>query len=441
MKIRYLIPVWMIAFLMLCFLRANAQEPATDAFQVQDALTYRLYMEQKWDSLLTEGEKGLKAGYDYYYLHARLGRAYFEKGKYRKAADQMEKALDHNSYDAFAREYAFYSLLYSGRVHAADAHRRKLPSLPRISLPIFVNAEAGPLLSNGNAKQKAAVLPEGKVYSEEKASGNGFYYHAGTGFRVASGIGLYAGFSQISQSYRHFSRIPDSTLFQRSLPYTGHELFLQATLANTGRWSIIPSFKYSRNSLQNAKVDYLPLSGEYRFSSDTTVFHDLLGNLTIQYDLPALNIQLGFTAAELFDSLSTQASIHFTWYPGGNSGLLIRSGLYANRFSGNTHLAAEAMAGMRLSGKIWGQAGLMMGRLENLALNGGFLTYNTGYEIRARAEGALWFSVTPRFQIMVRYQFLTGRYPRYLLSLPDQWETQNIDFQKHNIISGIKWIF
>ena len=55
---------------------ASEKEPDLD-FNAVDILTYRLYMEKKWDSVIIVGKKALRNDIDYYYLRARMGIACF----------------------------------------------------------------------------------------------------------------------------------------------------------------------------------------------------------------------------------------------------------------------------------------------------------------------------------------------------------------------------
>ncbi|WP_367328915.1 hypothetical protein, partial [Lentimicrobium sp.] len=61
-----------------------------------EALTYRLYAEQKWDSLLTTGEQAINEGWDYFYIRLRTGIAAFELQRYARAARHLEKAREFN---------------------------------------------------------------------------------------------------------------------------------------------------------------------------------------------------------------------------------------------------------------------------------------------------------------------------------------------------------
>ena len=87
--------------------RLHAQEAPT--FRSVDAKTYHYFLDQKWDSLVAVGKTALKSDIDYYYLRIRLGIAYFNKGKYAKAIQHLQKATKFNSGDSTALEYMYYA--------------------------------------------------------------------------------------------------------------------------------------------------------------------------------------------------------------------------------------------------------------------------------------------------------------------------------------------
>jgi hypothetical protein len=132
----------------------NLSQAQTLTFIEVDQTSYRLYTEQKWDSLIDYVREANKAGIDYYYLQARLGAALYEKKKYRSAAFSFQKALKYNSADSYAKNSLYYSLLNSGNTTASRYLSSKSEYIKSSTDSLgynkigFVYAEAGVKLSN-----------------------------------------------------------------------------------------------------------------------------------------------------------------------------------------------------------------------------------------------------------------------------------------------------
>jgi len=413
-------------------------------FSETEQATYRLYLEKKWDSLIAAGKTGRREGLDYYYLHARLGRAYFETGRYRQAVKAFRQALKHNAADAFSQEYLYYALLYSGQNTAADAVAGKMPhgmqkQLFNKSLPFFLAFEAGPLLSDGRQKAQKANMPENGHYAETRLPADGYYLHTGAGFRVGRGSGLYAGFSQTGLEYHQRAFLADSTLFRKQLPFRANEVFLQWSWAPETKWEIVPALKFARNSISRGIVNYSSQTNQYLFTTDTSRYNDWLGSLTLVYKPGLFSISLNTTMFEIFDSLALQTGISAVFYPRGNLNLLIKTGFIFNHSQGIDNLAASFDIGGKISKGVWAEAGIMTGDLRNLALNGGMVVYNTGYMISTRAGFLLLIQLSQHLRLSANYQFLACHDKLYVLQLPNLWESQNVYFTKHTITGGIKW--
>ncbi|NSW46074.1 MAG: hypothetical protein HPY79_09710 [Bacteroidales bacterium] len=87
-------------------------------FLYYDTLTYRLYNQNQWDSVIFHGKNAINQGIDYYYLRMRIGIAYYSLKQYSQALEHFFKAKEYNSND-IVNEYIYYSYLYSGQIRKA----------------------------------------------------------------------------------------------------------------------------------------------------------------------------------------------------------------------------------------------------------------------------------------------------------------------------------
>lgn len=91
---------------------------AQQSYSYFDTLTYRLYNQNKWDSVIFFANKAIDQGVDYYYLRMRIGISYFSNKQYSQCLEHFLKAKEFNSND-IVDEYLYYSYLNSGRIRDA----------------------------------------------------------------------------------------------------------------------------------------------------------------------------------------------------------------------------------------------------------------------------------------------------------------------------------
>jgi hypothetical protein len=105
-------------YIIILSLLAATNKSFTQSFSYFDSLTYKLYNEKKWDSLIIVGNKALEKGYDYYYMQMRIGIANYELKKYSQALTYFLKAKQYNSND-IVDEYIYYSYFFDGQTRQA----------------------------------------------------------------------------------------------------------------------------------------------------------------------------------------------------------------------------------------------------------------------------------------------------------------------------------
>lgn len=84
-----------------------------------DRLTFDYYTNKNWDQLIQLGKKSFKNNIDFYYLQYRMGIAYYAKRNYRKAIPYFVKIINTTPEDAIAKEYLYYSYLFSLQIEDA----------------------------------------------------------------------------------------------------------------------------------------------------------------------------------------------------------------------------------------------------------------------------------------------------------------------------------
>ncbi len=112
--------IWFV----LILVNAKAQNIS---YAEAERISYRLFVQGRWDDLITYGHKVIYEGVDFYYLRVRLGEAYMAKGKYRVAVKHLRKALEDNSFeDVFTIGLLYRAYLMSGQYVKAHALKKYL---------------------------------------------------------------------------------------------------------------------------------------------------------------------------------------------------------------------------------------------------------------------------------------------------------------------------
>ncbi len=191
--------ILVVVFFLQIINSAKAQSQLT--FSEVESRSYKLYSEQKWDSLIDYLRAANKAGINYYYLQARLGAALYEKKKYRSAAFTFQKALNYNSADSYAKNSLYYSLLNSTNTTASRYLSGKSESIRKETDTLGYN-KMGFIYAEGGVK----------FCNKKEPLGNINYFNLGLRHSLGRSITLYHAFSFLGQ-YKHYQQIKQSNYY------------------------------------------------------------------------------------------------------------------------------------------------------------------------------------------------------------------------------------
>ncbi len=124
----------LIALATLFAKQSVAQEEVT--FRQVDSITYRLYEQQQWTALIQQGKNFVKQGFDYYYLHLRLGIAYFHTHQYGLAEKYLKKAWAYNDADE-VKYWLYFTYVNQGIRSLADYVYRRMHDKTVIAHPLI----------------------------------------------------------------------------------------------------------------------------------------------------------------------------------------------------------------------------------------------------------------------------------------------------------------
>jgi hypothetical protein len=168
------------------FISADSTDHSHEVEQVSESvptveeISYNLYLSKEWQKLAAYCQKTADEGTDYYYLRLRAGIAYFEMQKYRAAAEQFQRAIEFNSEEDLAKEYLYYSYLYTERVEEA----RKLTRS-------FSAALSEKLQSNKKSPLISVLMESGFKRTEHPSFQNALFTQAGLSHSVFRRLSLF----------------------------------------------------------------------------------------------------------------------------------------------------------------------------------------------------------------------------------------------------------
>jgi len=192
-----------VILLILSSQKIVAQDTITAVYT--DYKTYQDYMQKNGNDLLKIGKRAHKHGIDFYYLQKRMAIAYFETKNYCMATEYFNKILNDYPDNDVAREYLYFSYLYSGRY--ADAKLladksgyifRKRLKIPQTQLLQSISLDAGIVANNDYVSQTNKFIGgSDSIYGEQSVLKTQQFFSAGAQLRINSKWSMYVAFSNL----------------------------------------------------------------------------------------------------------------------------------------------------------------------------------------------------------------------------------------------------
>jgi len=418
-----------------------------DDFPQVDAATYRLYLEQKWDSLRFVADAAIKNNIDYYYLRMRAGIACYELERYHAASKHFEAALDFNTIDVLAMEYLYYSYLFSGRKEEAvllsrkkmsDALKEKL-KLDRYKLIEEVHIEGGPTLGNNPymKRENQGANPNVLLF-ESELTNDVWYFSVGLKHQLTKRINIFHAASSIdigkTQILDVYNGIVsnDYRIYQRQY-YINAGIYLGKGFTFTPAFHII-----------NVNFDKLA----YTFDDDDKLFLEQFNYAPTEYVIAAslkkhtglFDIALNGSYAKLNNHAFSQVGATFTVFPWGNLNYYFSVPLVYQQNLTKKNIIIDPLVGLRLHDKLWVEGNYTFGHINNYVEKNAYVVYNINDNILSRKGLSLLINVNKNIQFRLMYQHTEKENSRSaFLKNKDTRIINTNNFINHTIIGGIKW--
>ncbi|MBV2247231.1 MAG: hypothetical protein KUL83_08705 [Lentimicrobium sp.] len=430
-------------FLMAVMPRANAQDVKLLAVDYETR-TYRLYTEQKWDSLLMVGEEAITEGFDYYYMRARLGIAAFELQKYVLAAKHLQIALNFNNSDLYITQLVHKSLVYSGRVDEARAFLADLPAesaktIGSATLRPLVYVETGPAFSNQVSKFEHKRQTGKGLYSETYLNNNSFYFLAGTELPLGYRWSVNAAFSAMGFNKSRRVGIAYIDSLDGNYKVRQSEGYLSASFLLGNRIKISPSVRISNVSYNN------PLSSDDSLvqgmigPSNSVEYNDVAYGGELSFLAPYFTATAGFWALEVDKTAYTQTSASIFLRPLGNLNLYTFTILTYKHDGFDGQMIFHQMAGGKVGNKLWGEAFYTLGDLTGTGENNLQVFYNAFEKVKNRYGLRLIYTLNSRLRLSLRGQVFTREGTELYFNEKAHRGIYSYNYQTLSITGGMTW--
>ncbi|MBW6490624.1 MAG: hypothetical protein K0B15_05440 [Lentimicrobium sp.] len=397
-----------------------------------EALTYRLYTQQKWDSLLMTGEKAIAKGYDYFYMRARVGTAAFELQKYSRAITHLTKANEFNDGDEFVLRLLYFSYFYGGRTDEARLFLGTLPAEVAINIhpssnkPIFY-IETGPAFSDHIHQFENKRQGGNGLYSETYLNKNSFYFLAGSLIPIRDRISINTAFSTLN--FNKIQRIDNiyGDSIQGDYQVRQFEGYLSPSFLIGKRLKFSPSFRLSNVSYNNPALSW------------DTSYNDIAFGGEVSYLAPYWTLSAGFWSLEVEKMNYKQAAASLLLRPFGNLNFYTFTTLSFKSAGVSKNVIIHQMLGGRMHNKLWGEAFYTSGDFTGTGELNLQVFYNAYDKIKERYGVRFIYVVSDNLKFTLRGQVYSREGTELFYDQAVKSDYYPFGYQTLSITGGVSW--
>ena len=488
-----------VFLLIIILLPASLKASVKLDMKTVDELTYRYFLDKKWDSVIIIGKQALRANIDFYYLRVRMGLSYYEQKDYIPAATHLVKARQFDPKDPVIADYLYYAYLFTNRMEEARILQASLPSNQRNVTDVrkglldYADLESGYTLSSNNSpKEYPYLMGTDSIYGETDVYGNYFYEHLGLKFNLSNRIGLSCSYSYLNFSktkYIQYARIEDhfeyiaDTNFGKYYYYTfprvtydtsfqyhvnQHEIHASLSWYVNGGIRIMPAFHMIHVSYPvvtaSAESVMVTDTGEYwnqgqqyytftfprtiyTYNHSDTSFTNYLASLTLTKEVGKFNIGISGSWSNLNNKTQKQLGAFLTWLPLGNLSLYSTTSVAGFLQGKDKRLLVSQMVGGKITPWCWAEGTFYYGDYTNANIMNGSVVYNNSDVIDYRGSANLYFLAGKHLQFSLIYQYARKESKQYYFEKDASTETGVnstpktllVPYNTNTIIGGITW--
>ncbi len=430
---------------LLLLLPFTGEISAREPFAIDyEALTYRLYTEQKWDSLLVTGEQAIGEGWDYFYIRLRTGIAAFELQRYARAARHLEKAREFNNFDELTISLLVKSYLYSGQPDKARRFQKSLPSgnsnqaVNRLFNPL-IYVEAGPAFSDHSSRFDQYRQTGDGLYTEAYLNKNSCYSLAGALIPAGSSLMINAAVSALNFNKTRIVEITGFDSLSGSYSVRQLEAYLSPSFITGRRIRISPAFRLSDVRYSNPLRSDDSIVARMIGPPGNTKYDDIAYGGEISYLSPVWEASAGLWSLHTDQLTTTQASLGCIVRPYGNLNLYSSTTIALNQNDYSRNLIFSLMFGGKILPALWGEALFTAGNLTGSAENNLQVFYNAFDKTKNRFAARLIYIHSDYLRFSLRAQLFLREGTELFFPEPATGKIYYYNYQTLSITGGLTW--
>jgi hypothetical protein len=371
-------------------------------FVSYNKVTFQLYEQKEWDKLIETGKEALKNNFDFFYLRARLGVAYYENGNYSKSINHLKKALAFNDADPAILEYLYFAYIFSNRYREASRlYFKHFQIFSKMELPV-----------KPKVFDYLDILGGLKISDHHTEIGletnNITYGFLGATLNIKGRLFLYQNVGFLSQGFT------DKYVYQGFLNhyqyyYKQFEYYVSGNFFLGKGWFVNPAYHLIRVDVISRK------------------YTDYYYGLSVKKNFNEIRVGISISNANILDTDVFQVVPEISYYPLGNTKLYFTiQDIYTNPEENDPTNQIVGKIGFKIFSKTWLEGHYAHGKTKFLALDNGYILYNRPDYILSRGGAYL-------------YQYFNNNtclYVSYQLEKIEQPVSEDL-FSFHAVLAGI----
>lgn len=342
-----------------------------------DSLTYRLYLEGKFDSLEKVGHEAISSGIDFPYLRLRLGIAGVSGSNYVHAIGHLKRARiglpNNNINDAYLWK-AFQLMGWSDEASAIGLR----PGAERFRFE-FVGMSTTYLLSNNSSKNSGIDILGNGSYAGTTRFNNGFVRT----FQARAGLGQHLHLKLLgtvnsleSETEIRVASSNNPTPFIYDIPRTSTQVYGEATYQHNSKWGFSLGVHQLTQQYDYVDTRYEALANRYDAVLHLRKLQSLLGAVQVTYTHRNTKWMLGISSANLDSSRQQQVDLGVEWYPLGNLNYYFIGRASALDVGSGWKPLVFAKIGLKVLPKLWVEGFCLSGQMRNYQAGNGSVIFN-----------------------------------------------------------------
>jgi hypothetical protein len=413
-----------------------------------DKKSYELFEEQKWYELIKYSTEARKQGIDFFYLQARTGIAWYNMGKYRKAAHWFLKAWANDQSFDWLQEYLYYSLVFSGQKMEANNYASDFSNLMKSKINtkesgIFRLAyETGYSFNADFEDQKTHAFNEevnlGDDYGEAYFLNNYSFHSFDLSHRVSSKLIINHNITYIGVNREAIVDWGGQT--NSPIKINQFQYFINPVLLIGKKINVSPSMNIIFGN-SDIYAGLLNSNSSKEFSLTKTTYNDVVFSTALWSNYGNFSPGMEINAGNINASKFLQMSSWITFYPLSNANLYFTPRVYFKTGTNNESFGWNAFsfsAGAQIGPiHLFGQ--YLFGNLENFIESAGYVVANFPGKSDRKIMGSIFLPLGKKNQLVFRYinQNIIENYQVYTEGYKSN--TLEYNYLKHTLTGGISW--